>query len=181
MNKLAIFCGSKIGRPEDNYSQLAQEMATVMDQQKIDLVYGGASIGLMGLIADAVLSKGRCVYGVIPQKIMDFEVAHKGLTELKVVESMHDRKFLMYEMSDAMVAIPGGIGTLDELFEAYTWRHLGYHQKPLGLLNINGFYDHLIKHMDQLVEHQFMDIKIRQLVKIHTDFSVLINLLNNEA
>jgi hypothetical protein len=127
-----------------------------MARRGVDLVYGGGHRGLMGVVADAVLGGGGRVYGVIPKALVDLEVAHTGLTELHTVDSMHERKALMTELTDAFIAVPGGIGTLDELFEAWTWNALGYHSKPFCLLNAAGFWDKLIGFLDHVTESGFM-------------------------
>src|SRR6476659_4089578 len=133
-----------------------------MVEQGVDLVYGGGRLGLMGLIADSVLALGGRVYGVIPLALVDLEVAHTGLTELHTVANMHDRKARMTELADGFLALPGGIGTLDELFEAWSWNALGYHAKPFCLLNTNGYWDGLITFIDHATESGFMSAQRRQ-------------------
>jgi hypothetical protein len=142
MKKICVYCGSSDGaRPE--YRQAAAALGRAMVKNDIDLVYGGASVGLMGTLADTVLDGGGKVTGVIPESLVNREISHPGLTELVVVNSMHERKSMMAELSDAFIALPGGIGTMDELFEILTWAHLGIHNKPCALLNVAGYYDHL--------------------------------------
>jgi uncharacterized protein (TIGR00730 family) len=133
-----------------------------MVREKIQLVYGGGRLGLMGLIADSVLELGGEVYGVIPQALVDIEVAHPSVTELHIVETMHERKAKMTELADGFLALPGGIGTLDELFEAWSWNALGYHKKPFCLLNTNGYWDGLIEFIDHATESGFMSAQRRQ-------------------
>ena len=135
MKRLAVYCGSSMGT-DPAFAALARALGAEMARRRIGLVYGGGRLGLMGVVADAVLEGGGEVYGVIPQALVDLEVAHTGLTELHLVGSMHERKAKMTELTDAFVAIPGGIGTLDELFEAWSWNALGYHAKPFALLNL---------------------------------------------
>lgn len=139
---LCVFCGSSPGhRPE--YVEATQIFGRHLTRLGIGLIYGGASVGLMGVLADSVLEAGGHVIGVIPRALMEREIAHAGLSDLRVVETMHERKALMAELSDGFVALPGGAGTLEELFEEWTWAQLGLHQKPCGLLNVNGYYDSL--------------------------------------
>src|SRR5881392_1481416 len=149
MKRLAIYCGSAMGS-DPAFEEMARALGAEMARRGIGLVYGGGRLGLMGVVADAVLAHGGEAYGVIPQALVDLEVAHTGLTELHLVANMHERKAMMTELTDAFVAIPGGIGTLDELFEAWTWNALGYHAKPFALLNVNGFWDGLNGFMDHV-------------------------------
>lgn len=155
MKRLAVYCGSSMGS-DPRFAATARSLGQEMARRGIDLVYGGGHRGLMGVVADAVLAGGGRAFGVIPQALVDLEVAHKGLTELHTVTSMHERKAKMTELTDAFVAIPGGIGTLDELFEAWTWNALGYHSKPFCLLNVAGFWDGLIGFIDHVAESGFM-------------------------
>jgi len=139
LRRLCVFCGSASGvRPE--YEAAARELGTVLAGRGVGVVYGGASVGLMGVVADSALAAGGEVIGIIPQALVDREVAHAGLSELHVVGSMHERKALMAELSDAFVALPGGMGTLEELFEVFTWRQLGLHAKPIALLDVAGYW-----------------------------------------
>ena len=142
MRSICVYCGSSFGN-DPAYAEAAKALATDIAQRGLRLVYGGASVGLMGVIADTALAAGGEVVGVIPQVLVDREVAHQSLTELHTVGSMHERKALMADLSDAFVALPGGIGTLEELIEVYTWSYLGIHDKPFGLINTNGYYDGL--------------------------------------
>ncbi|HYN46143.1 MAG TPA: TIGR00730 family Rossman fold protein, partial [Allosphingosinicella sp.] len=143
MKRLAVYCGSSMGT-NPAFAATAKALGEEMAARGIGLVYGGGRLGLMGVVADAVLEAGGTAYGVIPQALIDLEVAHVGLTELHIVGSMHERKAMMTDLTDAFVAIPGGIGTLDELFEAWSWNALGYHAKPFALLNVDGFWDGMI-------------------------------------
>jgi uncharacterized protein (TIGR00730 family) len=138
------------------FADLARALGEEMAARDIALVYGGGRLGLMGVVADAVMGNGGKAYGVIPQALIDLEVAHTGLTELHIVTSMHERKAMMTDLTDAFVAIPGGIGTFDELFEAWTWNALGYHAKPFCLLNVHGFWDPLITFLDHAMTSGFM-------------------------
>lgn len=148
--KICIFCGAN-SSVDTKVEELAGEIMTDFHQKNIELVYGGAAIGVMGTLATDLIVKGGRVTGVIPQHLMKKEVAHGGLTELIVTKDMHERKQLMYKLSDAFLIFPGGMGTLDELFEIVTWRQLGLHGKPIAILNINGYFDHLLKFLDHTV------------------------------
>jgi len=155
MKRICVFCGSSDGaRPI--YKKNCNTLAEAMVNRNIDLVYGGASIGLMGAIADAVLAQGGKVIGVIPEHLQNYEISHAGLTELLVVPDMHQRKAKMAELSDGFIALPGGIGTLEELIEIATWQQLCLHQKPTGLLNIDHYYDSLIDFLSHSVQEQFL-------------------------
>jgi uncharacterized protein (TIGR00730 family) len=138
------------------FAELARTLGQEMARRGIGLVYGGGRLGLMGVVADAVMDAGGEAYGVIPQALVDLEVAHTGLTELHLVPDMHTRKALMTELTDAFVAIPGGVGTFDELFEAWSWNALGYHAKPFLILNVDGFWDHMIQFLDHVTVSGFM-------------------------
>ena len=140
MKSIAIFCGSNFGN-NPIYTEATKELAHCIVKNDLRLVYGGASVGLMGVVADQVLALGGQVVGVLPEKLRDREVGHKNLTELHIVSTMHERKAMMANLSDYFIAIPGGIGTLEEIVEVFTWAQLGLHAKPCGILNINGFYD----------------------------------------
>jgi uncharacterized protein (TIGR00730 family) len=155
MRRLCIFCGSSEGR-DPAYLQAARALGETLAVNGIGLVYGGASVGLMGALADAALSAGGDVTGVMPRALVEKEIAHNGLSDLRVVGSMHERKALMAELSDGFVALPGGIGTFEELFEMWTWAQLGHHRKPCALLNVRGFYDGLIAFLDQVAERWFI-------------------------
>ena len=155
IKRLAVYCGSAAGA-DPAFADAARLLGRTMVERQIDLVYGGGKLGLMGIVADAVLDAGGKVYGVIPQSLVDHEVAHRGCTKLYTVASMHERKAKMTELCDAFVALPGGIGTLDELFEAWTWNALGYHAKPFCLLNVHGFWDGLAGFMDHVSASGFL-------------------------
>jgi uncharacterized protein (TIGR00730 family) len=155
VQRLAVYCGANMGS-DPRFAEDARRLGERMAQRGVDLVYGGGHRGLMGVVADSVLAGGGRAYGVIPQALVDLEVAHKGLTELHVVTSMHERKAMMTDLTDAFVAIPGGIGTLDELFEAWSWNALGYHAKPFALLNEHGFWDELIAFLDTATASGFL-------------------------
>ena len=168
MKRLAVYCGSAPGN-DPAFADMARAMAATMVEQGIDLVYGGGRLGLMGIVADAVLNAGGKAYGVIPRSLVDLEVAHPGLTEMHIVTTMHERKAKMTELTDAFVALPGGIGTLDELFEAWTWNALGFHAKPFALLNVNGFWNDLDEFMDKVVASGFLSSARReQLLMAHS-------------
>jgi uncharacterized protein (TIGR00730 family) len=163
MKRICVFCGSSEGsRPE--YGAAAEEMGAELVRRNIGLVYGGGNVGLMGIIADAVLRAGGEVQGVIPDHLMAREVGHKGLTKLHVVRSMHERKALMADLSDAFIALPGGFGTLEEFCEVVTWAQLGLHAKPCGILNVLGFYSPLLAMLDHAVEERFLKSENRALV-----------------
>ncbi len=164
MKNILVYCGSSSGGNEI-YKQNATELGRIFAESGIKLIYGGGSVGLMGTIADAVLANAGEVVGVIPSFMEPWEVQHKGLTEIHVVESMHIRKAIMAEMSDAVIAMPGGWGTLDELFEILTWRQLGLHEMPIGILNVNGFFDDLLKMIQKMVTEGFLkDVNLNMFV-----------------
>lgn len=163
MKSIAVFCGSSEGASsiyKENALKLGQELA----KQQITLIYGGANVGLMGIVADAVLEHGGSVIGVLPQFLQNREIAHTGLTELIMVDSMHERKSKMAELADGFIALPGGPGTLEEYFEIFTWGQLGLHQKPCGLLNINQYFDPLVSMFDTMERNHFMQSKYRAMV-----------------
>lgn len=155
INKLAIFCGSKKGN-NVVYEQHAVQLAEVLAERKIELIYGGGKNGLMGVVADTVLAKGGIVRGVIPQVLKDWEHQHDSISELVVVDDMHVRKRKLYELCDGAIILPGGFGTLDELFEILTWNQLSIHDKKIFIMNSDGFYDHLIAHMQLLSDEGFL-------------------------
>ncbi|HEY5825706.1 MAG TPA: TIGR00730 family Rossman fold protein [Cyclobacteriaceae bacterium] len=155
MKSVTVFCGSSSGT-DPIYRSQAAKLGATLAQQDIRIIYGGAKVGLMGSIAGAALSEGGKVVGVIPRFLRSKEIAHEGLTELIMVESMHERKTKMHELCDGIIALPGGFGTLEELFEILTWAQLGLHKKPIGLLNVNGFYDHLKKLLLTMVDEGFL-------------------------
>jgi uncharacterized protein (TIGR00730 family) len=163
MPALCVFCGSSEGkRPE--YRSAAVTLGTLLAQRGIGVVYGGASVGLMGALADAALAAGGQVTGVIPRHLVDRELAHPGLTDLRITESMHERKALMADLASGFAALPGGLGTLEELAEITTWAQLGLHSKPIGLLNVGGFFDLLLQFVDQMIAERFMPAAHRGLL-----------------
>ena len=159
--RVAVYCGSAPGS-HPKFADAARALADAMSGNGVDLVYGGGRLGLMGLMADSVLELGGRVYGVIPHALVDLEVAHTGCTELHTVETMHERKAKMTDLADAFIALPGGIGTLDELFEAWSWNALGYHAKPFCLLNVDGFWDRLIQFIDHAHANGFLSKSRRE-------------------
>lgn len=176
MKQVCVFCGSSMGvRPI--YREMAQRLGASLAQRELGLVYGGGNIGLMGVVADAALAAGGQVIGVIPDFLATKEVAHHHLTQLHVVPSMHDRKALMAELSDAFIALPGGCGTFEEFFEVLTWGQLGLHQKPYGLLNVAGYYDPLLELLDRSVAEQFLKVEFRELVLADGDVDRLLDRL----
>lgn len=164
MKKICVFCGSSSGI-DPIHVKKARELGQKMAASEIGLVYGGASIGVMGAIADGCMEAGGSVWGVIPKQIVDLEVGHQGLQNLEVVEDMHIRKARMYELSDAFFALPGGMGTLDELCEIVTWAQLKYHSKPCYVINIDGFFDHLLRHFRHINQQGFLSNEHLALVK----------------
>lgn len=170
---LCVYCGSKPG-VDPLYAEAARQVGHWIGERGGQLVYGGGRGGLMGLVADAALEAGAQVIGIIPQALVEREWAHKGCTELHIVDTMHARKRMMAERSDAFLAMPGGIGTLEELFEVWTWHQLGYHDKPIGLLNVSGYYQGLLQFMDHSVAHGFLAQAQRELVKVHAQPQALL-------
>lgn len=167
--KIAVFCGSSSGHHPE-FVKATKALGGYLASQGIDLVYGGGKVGLMGAIADAFLENGGKVYGVIPEHLKQKEIAHPGLTELNVVSDMHERKATMAGMADAFVALPGGAGTLEEIFEAWTWAQLGHHAKPCAFYNINGFYNPLIEMIASMSASGFLNPRYAEML-IHTDRS----------
>jgi uncharacterized protein (TIGR00730 family) len=180
LNQLAVYCGSAAGS-DPAFAQAARATAAAMVREKVHLVYGGGRLGLMGMIADEVLELGGEVYGVIPQALVDIELAHQGITELHVVDTMHERKAKMTELADGFLALPGGIGTLDEFFEAWSWNVLGYHKKPFCLLNVEGYWDGLIQFIDHATRSGFMSPQRRQQLLIATGPAEALELLDQAA
>ncbi len=178
MNSICVFCGSSVGKQE-NYILKARELGKIIADKKLTLVYGGGNIGVMREIADSTLKHGGKVIGVMPQHIVDKEVSHQGLTELHIVKSMHERKAMMAELSDAFVALPGGFGTIDEIFEVMTWNQLEIINKPTGLLNIDGYFDHLIAFIRHAVDEKFVREEHKQNLIVETEANVLIEKLDS--
>ena len=177
---LCVYCGSRDGdRPA--FAAAAQAVGTEIGRRDWQLVYGGGRSGLMGRLADAALAAGAPVVGVIPTSLMQREVGHTGLTELHVVETMHERKRMLAERSDAFIALPGGIGTMEELFEVWSWRQLGYHDKPIGLLNVDGWYDALLTFLDQTRARGFMSDAVRDLLEVGDEPRALLDRLAASA
>ena len=181
MKRITVFCGSSLGTKAEYQSQ-ATLLGQTLAKNNIGLVYGGARIGLMGAVADGALSEGGEVIGVIPEFLQTKEVGHDRLTELIVVDSMHERKTKMHELCDGIIALPGGFGTLEELFEILTWAQLGLHKKPIALLNTNGFYDPLIAMIQTMVDHQFLKEINQQMLLINDSIDELLSdMMNYQA
>jgi uncharacterized protein (TIGR00730 family) len=176
MRRVCVFCGSNVG-VQPAYAEAAQAMGALLAQRGIGLVYGGGNVGLMGVIADAAVEAGGEVIGVIPQALANREIAHTGVSALHVVDSMHTRKAMMAELSDAFVAMPGGVGTFEEFFEAVTWTQLGLQRKPCGLLNVNGFYSPLAAFIDQAVSEGFIKPVHRAAIVVDGDPARLLDSL----
>jgi uncharacterized protein (TIGR00730 family) len=177
---LCVYCGSRPGS-EPAYRRAGEAVGTLIGRRGWQLVYGGGRAGLMGIVADAALAAGATVVGVIPSTLMERELGHRGLDELHVVETMHERKQMMAERSDAFVALPGGIGTFEELFEVWTWRQLGYHDKPVGLLNVEGYYDGLLDFLRKTEESGFVNAAQRELLQVDSDADALLERLGKLA
>jgi len=180
MKKIAIYCGSKSG----NRSQIAlddQKLGEVIVRENIEIVYGGGRVGLMGVLANAVRAKGGRVTGVIPTGLFTNEVAHAELTDLITVEDMHARKAKMIQLSDGFIALPGGLGTMDEFFEVWTWCQLGIHNKPVGILNIDGYYDALLTFLNQMTGCGFLDAVFLEQLYVDTDSERLIQKLREHT
>jgi uncharacterized protein (TIGR00730 family) len=180
MRSIAVYCGSSPGH-SPRHALAAGELGNALATRGIELVYGGASVGLMGVIADAALAAGGRVIGVIPRMLQRRELSHQGLSALHVTETMQERKTLMAEFSDGFLALPGGIGTLDELFEMWTWRQLALHSKPFGLLNLDGYYDALLQFLDRSVREGFLRADIRALLVVENTVSALLDALIAQA
>lgn len=173
MKHICVYCGSRPGR-QPVYVDAADALARALVAQDLGLVYGGAGIGLMGRVADQVLALGGRVVGVIPDALARKEVAHQGLTELHVTRSMHERKTLMAELADGFIALPGGIGTFEEIFEIWTWAQLGIHAKPCGLLNVAGYYDALLTFLEHATQEQFLNPLHRSLLMVEPEPQALL-------
>jgi len=179
-HRLGVFCASSPGsRPV--YTDAAQAMGALLAERGIGLVYGGGNVGLMGVVADAALAAGGEVIGVIPRSLFEREIAHTGLTDLRIVHSMHERKAMMADLSDAFIAMPGGVGTLEEFFEAVTWTQLGLHQKACGLLDVDGFYAPLVSFLDRVVQEGFVRTGHRGIVVTDSDPGGLLDKLAGAA
>jgi len=173
MKAVCVYCGSSFGS-EPAYLEATQELGTRLAEAGLKVVYGGAQVGLMGALADAALAAGGEVEGIIPQQLVDREIAHKGLTELHVVQTMHQRKALMAELSDAFVALPGGIGTIEELIEIFTWRQLNLHAKPLAVINTLGYYDGVVSFLDHALQQGFLPQASRDAFTVAADPEALL-------
>lgn len=173
-NRICVFAGSSAGR-DTAYEVAARELGTTLATRGIGLVYGGARVGLMGIVADAALAGHGEVIGVIPERLMAKEIAHQGLSDLRVVSSMHDRKALMAELSDGFIALPGGWGTFEEFFEVLTWGQLGLHSKPCGLLNVHGYFDRLLAFVDHSVDEGFVRREYRRMITVAESASDLVD------
>jgi uncharacterized protein (TIGR00730 family) len=176
IRRLCVFCGSSPGG-DPGYAACARELGELLTRRGIGLVYGGARAGLMGTLADAVLEAGGEVTGVIPKALLEREIAHLGLTDLRTVDSMHERKALMADLSDGFLALPGGLGTFEELFEIVTWAQLGMHRKACGLLNVRGFYDGLAAFLDHAVAERFLRPEHRDLLLVETTAGAMLERL----
>jgi hypothetical protein len=173
LDRVCVYAGSNTGA-DPAYRTAAEALANVLTERGIGVVYGGGNVGLMGVLADTALALGGEVVGVIPRSLVAKEIAHAGLSELRVVDSMHERKAAMAELSDAFVALPGGIGTLEELIEVFTWTQLGLHPKPCGLLNVSRYYDHLVRFLDHAVGERFLRQEHRDLLVVSEDPEALL-------
>ena len=174
MKAVCLYLGSSPGaRPE--YEWVVRQLATIIARRGMTLVYGGGNVGLMGIAANAALEVGGNVIGVIPADIADKEVGHQGLTELQVVDSMHERKMRMARLADGIIALPGGLGTLEELFEMLTWSQLGFHRMPIGLVNVAGYFDLLLAFLDHMVEERFVKQAHRDLLLTDSDPETLLD------
>lgn len=173
MKRICVFCGSRPGvRPA--YRAAAEAVGGLLAERGIELVYGGGNVGLMGIVADACLAAGGRVVGVIPRALLEWEVGHEGLTRLEVVDSMHTRKARMAELADGFIALPGGLGTFEELFEILTWAQLGFHSKPVGLLNVDAYYQPLVQMMERGVSEGFMKAENRGLLLVEDNAHALL-------
>ncbi|MGC5699835.1 TIGR00730 family Rossman fold protein [Pseudomonas sp. NFXW11] len=177
LTSVCVFCGASTGT-NPLYREAAQALGKAIAERRLTLVYGGGAVGLMGIVADAALAAGGEVIGIIPQSLKDKEIGHKGLTRLEVVDGMHARKARMAELSDAFIALPGGLGTLEELFEVWTWGQLGYHHKPLGLLEVNGFYEKLSGFLDHIVGEGFVRAPHREMLQMNASPNGLLDALD---
>lgn len=178
IKSLCVFCGSNPGQGDD-YLTAARDLGTALARRGIALVYGGGSVGLMGAVANATLRVGGRAIGVIPKSLWDMEVGHRSLSDLHIVESMHERKAMMAELADAFMVLPGGIGTLEEFFEIWTWAQLDFHRKPVGVLDVGGYYGGLFTFLDHMVQQGFLKPQHRGRVLVDQDPRALLNSLGN--
>jgi uncharacterized protein (TIGR00730 family) len=177
--RICVFCGSSHGA-NPAYTQAAKDLGGELAQRGIELVYGGGNVGLMGVVADAVLAGGGHVVGVIPEALMAKELGHRGIQDLRVVKTMHERKALMAELSDGFIALPGGIGTFEEFFEIVTWAQLGFHSKPCALLNVNAFYDPLLRLVDHAIEECFIKPTQRRILIVESETKALLHQMEHQ-
>jgi len=173
MQRICVFCGSNRGAGEE-YASAARELAAALVRENLTLVYGGGSVGLMGIVADEVLRLGGHAVGVIPRPLWQREVGHNALTEVHIVDTMHQRKQMMSDLADAFIAMPGGLGTIEEIFEIWTWTQLGMHEKPIGFLNVAGYYDSLMTFLDHAVRERFIRPEIRGAAMIEETSAALL-------
>ena len=173
IHRICVFCGSNAGR-DPLYVDAARNLGQLFAREGVGLVYGGGSVGLMGEVADAVLAAGGEVTGVIPHALWAREVGHRGLTDIRIVDTMHERKAMMADLADAFIALPGGLGTLEEIFEIWTWAQLGLHAKPVGFLDVNGFYAPLMEFLDQAVREKFLRPEHRAIALVDADPAALL-------
>jgi len=178
MRRICVFCGASPGARSE-YAEVTTELARVLVGDGIGVVYGGGGVGLMGVLADAVLAEGGEIIGAIPRALVDREIAHRDVTDMRVVGSLHERKALMAELADAFVALPGGIGTLEELFEVYTWAQLGLHNKPCALLNVEGYYDGVAGFLAKAVEERFLREEHHEMLMVETEPEGLVKRLRD--
>jgi uncharacterized protein (TIGR00730 family) len=177
--RICVFCGSSHGA-NPAYAEAAKNLGGELARRGIALVYGGGNVGLMGVVADGVLAAGGQVIGVIPEALMAKELGHKGIQDLRVVKTMHERKAMMAELSDGFIAMPGGIGTFEEFFEIVTWAQLGFHAKPCALLNVNGFYDPLLRLVDHAIEERFVKASQRQILIVESEINALLHRMEHQ-
>ena len=178
IQRICVFCGSNVGAGS-GYLEAARNLGQLFAREGIALVYGGGSVGLMGELADSVLAAGGEVIGVIPHALWAREVGHRGLTDLRIVDTMHERKAMMADLADAFIALPGGLGTLEEIFEIWTWAQLGLHAKPLGFLDVDGYYTPLMQFLDAAVRERFMKEPHRAIAMIERDPAMLLRKFDN--
>ncbi|MBI3445543.1 MAG: TIGR00730 family Rossman fold protein [Magnetospirillum sp.] len=178
MKRVCVFCGSSAGA-NPAYAKAATALGRLLAERGLELVYGGGNVGLMGVVADAALAAGGKVIGIIPEAMMTWEVGHANLTELRVVNSMHERKAAMADLADAFIALPGGIGTMEELFEVWTWAQLGLHNKPLGFLDVAGYFERLHAFLDHMADEGFVKPRHRSMVAVHHSPETLLALLDS--
>jgi uncharacterized protein (TIGR00730 family) len=180
MKRVLVFCGSSPGRVPE-YAAAASELGRELASRRLEVVYGGASVGLMGALADSTLAAGGTVIGVIPRRLVEYEIAHAGLTKLHIVETMHERKALMADLADAVIALPGGTGTLDELFELFTWKQLGLLRMPIGLLDVDGYWQPLMAFLEHAVNERFLRAEHLSLLQLERSPEALVDRLATDT